>query len=84
MKRHRLRAALPATWLLRTLFGQGWAEAIATGDVAPAGATDPWEIDGGLLVGSTGTGTLNIEAGGVVCNTKGDIGSRASGTGMAT
>jgi T5SS/PEP-CTERM-associated repeat protein len=39
---------------------------IATGDVVPSGATDPWEIDGELKVGNTGEGTLNIEAGGVV------------------
>ena len=53
MKRHRLRAAFLVTCLLCAC-SQGRAEVIAAGDVSPSGATDPWEIDGGLKVGKGG------------------------------
>ena len=39
-----------------------------TGDADPGGAAtqpDPWAVGEDLFVGKTGTGTLNIEAGGV-------------------
>ena len=72
MKRRHLPTAFLVTCLL--LCRQGWAEVIATGDVSPSGATDPWEIDGELKVGNTGEGTLNIESGGVVRNSNSYIG----------
>ena len=55
-----------------------------TGNVDPSGATDPWEIDGDLTVGSTGEGTLNIKSGGVVTNTTGYLGSSSDSVGTAT
>ena len=49
MKLRHLSTAFLATCLL--LCSQGQAEVIATGDVDPTGATDPWEINGSLTVG---------------------------------
>jgi T5SS/PEP-CTERM-associated repeat protein len=82
MKRHRLSTAFLATCLL-LVCSQGQAEVIATGDVSPSGATDPWDIYA-LYVGLTGEGTLNIEAGGVVSNAEGSIGYDGDSVGTAT
>ena len=56
----------------------------ATGEATVTGAGSRWNSLFDLTVGREGSGTLNVEAGGVVANTSGDIGSRASGTGMTT
>ena len=62
------------------------ASVVTTGDVDPGGADtqpDPWVVGGNLYVGKTGTGTLNVETGGVVSNTHGYIGNSSSSTGTA-
>ena len=69
MKLRHVSTAFLVTCLL--LCSQGQAEVIATGDVDPSGATDPWEVDGDLKVGEYGEGTLNITGGGTV-NVAGD------------
>ena len=65
MKLRHVSTAFLVTCLL-LLCSQGRAEVIATGDVSPSGATDPWVIDYRLYVGNTGEGTLNITDGGDV------------------
>ena len=63
-----------------------WASVTTTGDVNPGGAgtqPDPWTIQGGLFVGRSNDGTLNVAAGGVVSNTTGYIGFNSDSTGVA-
>ena len=64
MKLCHVSTAFLVTCLL-LLCSQGKAEVIATGNVSPSGATDPWEVVS-LMVGIFGEGTLNIEVGGTV------------------
>ena len=54
-----------------------WATVITTGDVDPGGAgtqPDPWHIPISLGVGNTGSGTLNVAAGGEVITSTTSIG----------
>ena len=63
------------------------ADVITTGDVDPGGAAtqpEPWEVGGELEVGDLGIGTLNVDAGSMVSNTKGYIGRKHGSTGEAT
>ena len=63
------------------------ASVITTGNVVPGGAatqSDPWAVGGSLKVGDSGNGTLNVEAAGLVSNTKGYIGYQSGSTGEAT
>ncbi|WP_165789443.1 autotransporter outer membrane beta-barrel domain-containing protein, partial [Billgrantia endophytica] len=49
---------------------------VVEGNVSPGGATSPnWNIDGDLIVGNDGYGSLTIEDGGTVTSTDGYIGS---------
>ncbi|MDR2874824.1 MAG: autotransporter outer membrane beta-barrel domain-containing protein [Methylobacillus sp.] len=43
-----------------------------------------WAMTGALIVGKVGTGTLNIQSGGVVSNTTGTVGSAAGSNGTVT
>ena len=90
MKLRHVSTAFLATCLL-LVCSQGRAEVIATGDVDPSGATDPWEASGNyweisdfLKVGDTGEGTLNISDGGVVSNTGCFIGYDDDAVGTVT
>ena len=47
------------------------ATVATTGDVDPGGATDPWAVGGGLVVGEHASGTLDVTDGGVVSNRDG-------------
>jgi len=61
------------------------ASVITTGDVSLGGAAtqpDPWAVGDNLYVGSEGSGTLNVEAGGVVSNRSGSISNNAGSTGV--
>ncbi len=61
------------------------SETGATGTVTVAGEGARWESVGRTVyVGSLGTGTLNIGAGGVVTSFEGYVGREAGGTGAAT
>ena len=69
------------------LIRPAWASVITTGNVVPGGAatqSDPWAVGGSLKVGNSGNGTLNVEAAGLVSNTKGYIGYQSGSTGEAT
>ena len=73
--------------VLSVTAGPAQASVITTGDVDPGGAgtqPDPWAVGGILRVGSTADGTLNVEAGGVVSNTNGNIAAYSGSTGEAT
>jgi T5SS/PEP-CTERM-associated repeat protein/autotransporter-associated beta strand protein len=48
------------------------------------GSGSQWNNSSSLYVGNSGTGTLNVEAGGVVSNTVGYISTSAGSTGVAT
>ena len=63
------------------------ATVITTGDVDPGGAAtqpDPWAVGDDLKVGVFGSGTLNVEAGGVVSSVRGYMGYDSTSTGIAT
>lgn len=63
------------------------ASVTTTGDVDPGGAgtqPDPWAVGNPLHVGKTGTGTLNVEAGGMVSNLNGYLGYNSRSTGAST
>ena len=63
------------------------ADVITAGDVEPGGPgtqADPWVVRGKLYVGKSGSGTLNVEAGGLVSNNFGYIGYNFGSTGVAT
>ena len=53
-------------------------------EVVVSGNGSKWVNSGELTVAQVGTGKLTIEAGGVVSNTKGDVGSFIGGTGIVT
>jgi len=56
----------------------------STGTVSVTGANSTWTNNGVLHVGSYGSGTLNVEAGGQVSNTYGYVGYYSTGTAMVT
>ncbi len=77
---------LALLFILVTYAVPSHAAVTTTGDVVPGGAAtqpDPWAVAGSLKVGNSGNGTLNVEAGGTVSNTKGYIGYHAGSTGEA-
>ena len=88
--RNRAVLVVALVWLLSvagSFTGPADASIITTGDVDPGGAAaqpDPWAVGGNLYVGKTGTGTLNVEAGGVVTNARGYLGYDSGATGEAT
>ena len=56
-----------------------WATVITFGDVDPGWSgtqADPWVVGGSLKVGDSGSGTLNVQARGVVSNTSGYLGTK--------
>ncbi|TJV24571.1 MAG: autotransporter domain-containing protein [Mesorhizobium sp.] len=56
-----------------------------SGDVDPTPAASPnWNVGGQLFVGKSGTGTLDIEAGGTVASTFGFVGRDPGSIGTAT
>jgi T5SS/PEP-CTERM-associated repeat protein len=78
---------LALVFVLMTCVAPAHAAVTTTGDIVPGGAAtqpDPWAVAGSLEVGVSGNGTLNVEAGGTVSNTKGYIGYQAGSTGEAT
>ena len=91
MKRFPLLISIAAAlvWLLPVVgpfAAPARASVITTGDVDPGGAgtqPDPW-FRASLYVGNEGTGTLNVESGGVVSSTYGYIGAQSGSTGVAT
>ena len=63
------------------------ADVITTGDVDPPGRSprpNPWVVGGILYVGNSGTGTLAVEAGGVVSNNYGVIADNVGSMGEVT
>ena len=63
------------------------ATVITTGDVDPGVAgtqPDPWHIPNSLGVGTTGSGTMNVEAGGEVSNSEGYVAGYSGTTGDVT
>ena len=60
------------------------ADAGSTGVVRMTGSVSQWDDSRGLLVGENSTGTLNVEAGGVVSVVDGLVGYIKAGTGVAT
>ncbi|MDG2104410.1 MAG: PEP-CTERM sorting domain-containing protein, partial [Pirellulaceae bacterium] len=57
---------------------------VTTGIATVTGSGSQWNNSSELYVGNDGTGTLNIEAGGVVSNTNGYIGTNSGAAGTAT
>ena len=58
---------------------------VITGDVQPSPASSPtWLIGGPLTIGNTGSGSLQITAGGTVSNTFGYLGKEIGSLGSAT
>ena len=78
--RNRSVMVVSAVWLLSVagpFAGSAGASIITTGDVDPGGAAtqpDPWAVGANLYVGKTGTGALNVAAGGVVSSSHGYLG----------
>jgi T5SS/PEP-CTERM-associated repeat protein len=78
--RNRSVMVVSAVWLLSgagPFAGPAGASIITTGDVDPGGAAtqpDPWAVGANLYVGKTGTGALNVAAGGVVSSSHGYLG----------
>lgn len=61
------------------------ADFIISGDVTPTPAVTPtWNVGGSLSVGLNGTGTLDVEAGGMVTNEAGFVGALSGSEGTAT
>lgn len=56
----------------------------STGTATVQGAGSQWNIDSELNVGTSGDGTLNVEAGGMVTNTDGYLGRNDNAVGSAT
>ncbi len=56
----------------------------STGTVSVDGANSNWTNSGGLLVGNSGNGTLNISNGGVVSSSAGHLGYNSGSTGTVT
>ena len=56
----------------------------STGTATVTGTDSEWNTDFFLHVGETGTGTLNVEAGGLVSNADGTIGINLNSTGTVT
>jgi T5SS/PEP-CTERM-associated repeat protein len=56
----------------------------SSGTATVTGSGSMWTNSGGLSVGQSGTGTLNIESGGLVSNTYGYIGEYSSAYGSVT
>src|SRR5262249_40465157 len=54
------------------------------GTVMVTGAGSTWTINGGLTVGSSGTGTLTVANGGTVSSSSGSVGSFAGSQGTVT
>ena len=78
--------SLALVFVFVTYVAPAHAAVTTTGDVVPGGAatqTDPWAVAGSLKVGNSANGTLNVDAGGNVSNTKGYLGYQAGSTGEA-
>ncbi len=84
MKPHHVSHPLPSTLFLAlaTLVPAVYAadEVIDGGSTVsvPGSQSSPWDIDGALIVGDSGTGTLSIGAGGVVNSVDGFLGNTLS------
>jgi len=62
----------------------GGGTGAATGTATVTGAGSTWTTSGDFYVGCSGTGTVNVEAGGQVSNTSGYLGVQSGSTGTAT
>ncbi len=86
----RYRSALLATTALLSIILPATvasAQQIIDGGAVvnvPATQSSPWNIGGSLIVGNTGNGTLQIDAGSVVTNTSGVIANDSGSNGSVT